>query len=173
MAHLRSALLTFFLVVGMLVTSSVFAYGPAAGSYSVGPGPTTLSYLGTNVPCFSTFTVYIDGISGDSGLVIGAAFGSGSGGSGLCPHITASASPSSPWSLSPATFVSAGIYTATVSGISLYVPPPINATCTGSVTVTLNQTTSPTVVSFNGTLHNGPIPCGVSGTYLYTQLTAP
>jgi len=173
MLNLKSVIGASLFAVSAMAASSAFAYGPANGSYVAGPGATTLSYLGNNVPCTSTFTIYTNGVSGDAASVIGASFASGTGGSALCPHITATASPTSPWTLTPATLVSTGVYTATIIGVSVYVPAPINATCTGSVTVTLNQTASPSVASFSGTLHNGAIPCGVSGTGLLTAITAP
>lgn len=167
MLNLKSVIGASLFAVSAMAASSAFAYGPSAGSFGAGPGATTLSYLGNNVPCTSTFTISIDGVAGHGGSVTNAVFATGSGGSALCPHITAN---SLPWALSAASG-SGPTYTATISGVSVFVPPPVNATCTGSVTVTLNNSTGQ--ASFSGTLHNGAIPCGVSGTGLTTAITAP
>lgn len=165
----------------MGLSQSALAYTPS-GSNPAGPGGTNLTVFGQSFPCFSTFTV---NVVGGNATVTAATF---TGGSAVCPHITAN---NLPWTIGAASATgTAGIYTATISGISVTVrqataPNAIVATCVGSVTGTLDQGTATRIVNphqftFTGTLTTtAPVTgqnCFVStqaGAYLGTVLTAP
>jgi len=162
------------LALGASLTPSAYAYTPLNSNTPTGTGPTTLSYVGLNVPCHSSFAIAVQ--SDGTAAITVAAFVQESGDSSFCPSITANfpVVPSFGWAIGPATLVSGsgpiGTYSATVSGVSVTVPG-LHVTCTGSVTLTLNDATGE--ASFNGTLHNGAIACGVSGTGLATVVRAP
>lgn len=169
MLNLKSVIGASLFAVSAMVASSAFAYTPLSSSGTTSLGPTTLSYIGQNVPCHSAFTIAVSG-SG-AATITAASFTQQTGDSSFCPSITAN---STPWTIGAATLVSGsgstGTYTAPVTGVSVTVPG-LHVTCTGSVTITLDDATG--TASFSGTLHNGAIACGVSGTGLVTLVRAP
>ena len=169
MLNLKSVIGASLFAVSAMAASSAFAYAPLNSTSTTAFGPTTLSYIGQNVPCHSAFTIHVD--AAGAATITAASFTQGTGDSSFCPSITAN---SLPWTIGTASYVAGsgtpGSYTAPVSGVSVTVPG-LHVTCTGSVTITLNDTLG--VASFSGTLHNGAIACGVSGTGLNTSVTAP
>ncbi len=173
MSIIKSSLAGCFLALGTIITSSVCAYTPLNTASTTGAGPTTLSYVGQNVPCHSTFNITVN--TSGAATITGATFIKEDGDSSFCPTITANMTP---WTIGTATLVSGsgatGTYTAPITGVSVTVPG-LHITCaqnpTDTVTLTLNDATG--MASFNGTLHNGTIACGVSGTGLSTSVRAP
>jgi hypothetical protein len=168
MSHIKSSLLGCLLAFGTAITSSAYAYTPLNNTSTSGLGPSTLSFVGQNVPCHASFTFNIN--SGGALAFTGATFTQQSGDSSFCPSMTANGLP---WTVGAASLVSGsgptGTYTATISGISITVPG-IHVTCTGSATLTINDATGE--ITINGTLHNGTIPCGFSAQ-VYANIKAP
>lgn len=165
MSNLKTTLLSIFLALGTIITSSAFAYTPLNSTSTTSLGPETISILGQNVPCHMSITFHID--SSGAMTITAVTFTQESGDSSFCPHITAN---SLPWTVGPATQIAPGIYTFVISGISITIPG-IHITCTGSVTVTIDNNNG--TISLNGTLHNGSIACGFSGTGFSTLVRAP
>jgi len=139
---------------GALVVSSVCAAGyTPAGSFTIGPVPAALSYVGTTVTCHLTFYVNIPSTTG-SGTIYNVVFTQGVGDSSLCPAVTAN---NLPWIVAAPTSA-IGPNNVTITGVSI-TAPNVFAACTGSVEGNLNGSGD---FSFGGTLHNGAIACGVS-----------
>jgi len=170
MSMFRSSRLACLLALGAIVSSMAHAYTPLSTSSSTSPGPTTLSYIGQNVPCHSSVTFLVS--AAGAATITNFTATQGSEDSNFCFSITAN---SLPWTIGTATLVSNYTYSAQVSGVSVTVPG-LHATCTqgplDKVTMTLNDQFG--TASFSGTLHTiSGIPCGVSGTGLSTLLQAP
>jgi len=157
------------LALGTLISSSACAYTPLNSTSTTSLGPTTLSYIGQNVPCHSAFTIAVS--ASGAATITSAVFTQGLGDSPFCPSISMNAAP---WTIGSATLVSDITYSAPVSGISVTVPG-LHVTCKQSLmdTVTMTLNNAAGIASFTGTLHNGMIPCGVSGTGLTTWVRAP
>jgi hypothetical protein len=168
MSNLRSNFLGFFLALGAITTSSAFAYTPLNTTSTTSFGPSTISYVGQNVPCHMAITLYIS----PSGYmsITDVIFEQQPGDSSFCTGIVANGLP---WRVSPATLVSGtgstGTYVATAINIS-YTIPKLHITCTGSISLLINDMSGS--FSFTGTLYNGSIACGTSGTEFDTLMRA-
>jgi hypothetical protein len=128
-----------------------YTVGGGLNGTSTVSGPTNASYNGLNVPCNASFTV---SDSAGSGSVTGASFS----GSSSCTAIRAC---NLPWSIGKP-LASAGTTNNTrISGVCVYIPSPINQTCTGIVTGTLK---SGGTFTFTGSLapSSGVGICGVN-----------
>lgn len=116
-------------------------------------GP-TIAIAGGSLACTSTFT--LTGVVGSPDSVSSASF-SGAG----CAAINAVL----PWSVGAPSSVT-GPNNVSITGVTIYLPTPINKTCTGSVTGTLNGSNAtlasglgPGQLTFVGTL-TAPAPGG-------------
>lgn len=164
MLNFKSIIRMPFLAIGILSAFSVSAYTPAPSVSSTGEGVSVLAFAGANISCHATLTISVT--STGAALISGATF-IGDPTPTLCVGVTGNATP---WSIGTATLVSGSVYSATVSNVSV-TAPALHITCTGSVTMTLDNSTG--MASFNGTLHFGVTPCGFSGTGLTTMVRAP
>ena len=156
MSNFKSILARFLFTICVLASSTAFAYAPA-GTTIEGPGPSSISYAGMSVPCHLSWAFYIPYADSPTGSITNAEFSQQADDSSFCPQIVGNGLP---WALGPATETTTpGIYIATISGVSITIPA-LHATCTGTLTITLNYNAH--LTSITGTLHNGTVPCGFS-----------
>ncbi|HWB36045.1 hypothetical protein [Fulvimonas soli] len=130
MNAIKSLLLGSLVMAGTLGAPAAFATqwsvgGSTTGTSIIGPGPTSVSFLGIAYPCTSTFTV--ESVSGVA-KVTAASFT----GSSVCNAIHAN---NLPWAISAPTAVSGSTptWTATVSGVSVVAAGIF--TCSGTATI--------------------------------------
>lgn len=108
-------------------------------------GPTSASYVGISIPCNADITVSV--VAGVA-TVTNATFSGSTACSGIVPYFLPWAVTAAPYTggnppFAGAPTLSPVLSSITISGIKLYLPPPININCpgtTGSITAVLDVT---------------------------------
>jgi len=169
MQILKSIIASILTAAGVLSISAASAYTPT-GTPPAGPGPTNLFYAGINFPCTGNFTITVGQQPPPPAHAPASVSVATFGTNALCVSITPM---NLPWLIGAATG-GPSIYTAPVTGVIIRVGS-LGVICTQGPTDTVIMTLDDLsgVASFNGTLHNGTIPCNVSGSGLATALRAP